>query len=74
MSSWQTLAMRRWPLNTCCCEILSLVLAVLASSLLAQAQASKPPKVTLTDAPEPVYAKEPNDVFRIPFQIDFCHN
>ena len=71
MSTWQTLGMRRGWLNTYCFESLSLVLAILGFPLLAQSQASKPAKVALTDAPEAVYAKDPNDSWNRIFRVLF---
>jgi hypothetical protein len=71
MSTGQTLGMRRGWLNTYFFESLSLVLALLGSSLLAQSPASKPPKVGLTEAPEPVYAKDTNDSWNRIFRVLF---
>jgi len=70
MSAWY-LGMRRGPLNAHCFEILSFVLAVLGSSLLAQSQTSKPPRLALTSAPEPVYAQDPGDAWNRIFHVLF---
>lgn len=71
MSPRQTLRMRWWPLNPCCLETLSLILTILAASLLAEAQSPKPPKVALTSAPEPVYAPDANDAWNRIFYFLF---
>jgi hypothetical protein len=63
MSLWLTLGTRRRWLYARRLELLFLALAVLASKLLAQSQPSKPPKVELTSAPEPIYAQDPNDAW-----------
>jgi hypothetical protein len=61
MYSWLTLDFWQRAPRASRLPIAFLVLAFFTSPLLPQSQSSKPPKVELTSAPEPIYAEDPND-------------